>query len=124
MHDLPSGVRARIVPGKTYEYLAAERPILAAVPDGDARDLLAEAGNAFLCRPPDVGGMARIIAERVEGAARGAVPRPRPEVLARYERRRLTGELAEVFDTVLGRSRRTVGSAHDSMVRRARIGIN
>ena len=40
MHDLPKGARATIVPGKTYEYLASGRPILAAVPDGDARDLL------------------------------------------------------------------------------------
>ena len=37
MHELPAGRRAGLVPGKTYEYLAAERPILAAVPDGDAR---------------------------------------------------------------------------------------
>ena len=108
MHDLPTGTRARIVPGKTYEYLAAGRPILAAVPDGDARDLLVEAGNALLCRPADVEEMARIIAERVEGADRSEVQGPRPEVLARYERRRLTGELAGVFDAVLGRSRTTV----------------
>ena len=38
MQDLRAGVRATIVPGKTYEYLATGRPILAAVPDGDARD--------------------------------------------------------------------------------------
>ena len=38
-------------------------------PDGDARDLLAEAGNAFLCRPADVEEMARV-AERVEPADR------------------------------------------------------
>ncbi|HEX2505590.1 MAG TPA: glycosyltransferase [Gaiellaceae bacterium] len=103
MHDLPPGVRARIVPGKTYEYLAAERPILAAVPDGDAKDLLAEAGNAFLCRPPDADEMARIIAERLQSAGDRDALRPRPEVLARYERRRLTGLLADAFDAALGR---------------------
>ena len=43
MHDLPEGRRATIVPGKTYEYLASRRLILAVVPDGDARDLLAHA---------------------------------------------------------------------------------
>ena len=37
------------VPGKVYEYLAAERPILAAVPEGDARDILL-AGAHSLCR--------------------------------------------------------------------------
>ena len=57
MHDLRPGSRARIVPGKTYEYLAAGRPILAAVPDGDARDFLSQCGTALLCRPDDVEGM-------------------------------------------------------------------
>ena len=58
MQNLPEGTRATIVPGKTYEYLASGTPILAAVPDGDARDTLAEAGNAILCRPDDVEAMA------------------------------------------------------------------
>ncbi len=103
MHDLPPGVRAGLVPGKTYEYLAARKPILAAVPDGDARDLLAAAGNAFLCRPSDSTAMARIIAQEVKRWREDAPARtPSPEVLARYERRRLTEELAGVFDLVLG----------------------
>lgn len=101
MHDLPEGRRARIVPGKTYEYLATRRPILAAVPDGDVRDLLTEAGNAFLCRPKDVEGMARVIAEQADRALAG---RPasgsHEDVLRRYERRELTARLAEVFDQV------------------------
>ncbi len=40
MHTPPPGVRSASMPGKTYEYLASGRPILAAVPEGDARDLL------------------------------------------------------------------------------------
>jgi glycosyltransferase involved in cell wall biosynthesis len=103
MHDLPAGVRSRIVPGKTYEYLGARRPILGALPDGDARDLLVEAGNAALCRPGDVDGMARLILEQVDRAERGEpVPAPRADVLARYERRALTARLAAVFDDVTG----------------------
>ena len=74
MHDLPTGVRARIVPGKTYEYLASGRPILAAVPDGDARDLLTRAGTGLLCRPDDVAGMATIIAGELERVRRGERP--------------------------------------------------
>ena len=50
MHDVPAPRRARIVPGKTYEYLASGTPILAAVPDGDAGDLLTRAGSARLVR--------------------------------------------------------------------------
>jgi glycosyltransferase involved in cell wall biosynthesis len=99
MHNLPPGRRAGIVPGKTYEYLASGRPILAAVPDGDARDLLEEAGSAFVCRPDDVDAMALIIAGQLERWEVGAAgPAPRQEVLARFERRHLARELAAVFD--------------------------
>jgi hypothetical protein len=52
MHNLAPGHRARIVPGKTYEYLASGRPILAAVPDGDARDLLARSGASAMKKDP------------------------------------------------------------------------
>jgi glycosyltransferase involved in cell wall biosynthesis len=96
MHDLPRGLRARIVPGKTYEYLAADRPILAAVPDGDARDLLARAGNAVLCRPTDAAALARGIRSVAAGEVRSAA---HPEVLVALERGVLAGVLAGVLDT-------------------------
>jgi glycosyltransferase involved in cell wall biosynthesis len=58
MHDLPKGERARIVPGKTYEYLRAGAPILAAIPEGDAREFV-HAAKAGLCvAPSDVEGIA------------------------------------------------------------------
>ncbi len=102
MHNLPPGERMSIVPGKTYEYLASGRPILAAVPDGDARDLLEEAGTARLCRPDDVDAMAEIVASELKWArARRAQRTPDATVLARYERRGLSEQLAEVFDGVL-----------------------
>jgi glycosyltransferase involved in cell wall biosynthesis len=98
MHDLPAGVRARSIPGKTYEYLASRRPILGALPDGDARDLLVEAGTGLVCRPADSAAMARTIAEQIERPAAGTL---RPEVIERFERRELTRQLAAVFDSVL-----------------------
>jgi glycosyltransferase involved in cell wall biosynthesis len=99
MHDLPQGSPAGIVPGKTYEYLGSGRPILAAVPDGDAADLLAAAGTAFLARPTDVDAIAGIIARQI-AAVRAGTPDPvaRPDVLAPFERRSQAGDLARVLD--------------------------
>jgi len=107
MHDLPPGTRAGLVPGKAYEYIGSGRPILAAVPDGDARDLLEAAGSASLCRPADIAAMKEIIRKHIELRDSGGVaPQPDATVIEHYERRNLTKELAGVFDTLLG-TRRT-----------------
>jgi glycosyltransferase involved in cell wall biosynthesis len=101
MHELPAGVRAGIVPGKTYEYLAAGPPILAAVPEGDARDILRQAGNARICGPSDVDAMERIIQREIERFERGGVAEPADErVVERFEYGSLAGELAAVFRAV------------------------
>jgi glycosyltransferase involved in cell wall biosynthesis len=101
MHGLPHGQRARIVPGKTYEYLASDRPILAAVPEGDARDLLDRADSALFCCPSDVECMARVIESQVDRKIAGlSAPKPRREVLRPYERQELTSRLAALFDSI------------------------
>jgi glycosyltransferase involved in cell wall biosynthesis len=103
MHDLPEGTRATVVPSKTYEYLASGRPILAAVPEGDAHDLLTAAGTALLCRPKDVDGIAAAIVEAYERSRSGQHVQPPPaELLRRYDYRDLARQLAWVFDQLLG----------------------
>lgn len=103
MHELAPGLRARIIPGKTYEYLASGTPILGAVPAGDARELLESAGNADVCDPADAGAMSAAIERRVDHWLAGGRPAgPDPVVLGRFDRRRLTGDLAGTFDLVLG----------------------
>ena len=76
MHDVPG--RAGLVPTKTYEYLGSGRPILAAVPPGDARDLLTAAGTAAICSPTDAAGLADALREAVDGWRAGRVP-PEPD---------------------------------------------
>lgn len=101
MHEVPEGRRVSIVPCKTYEYLASRRPILAAVPNGDARDLLIEAGNAYLCRPNDVAGMTRAVEEAFMQWERGVAPAPPSgALLERLERRQLTRDLGAFIDEV------------------------
>lgn len=99
MHGLPAGVRARTVPGKTYEYLAAGVPVVAAVPEGDAKDLLSRAENVRLCEPGDPVGIAEAFRDALR-RGRSAQPAP-PELLETFERQRLTGALAAVFDRIL-----------------------
>lgn len=102
MHNVSPGYRAGIMPGKTFEYLAAGRPILAAVPEGDVKDLLAAAGNAYLCAPDDTGAMAEAIADGIRRKRAGQeLPPPPDELIAPFEWRALAGRLATLFERVL-----------------------
>ena len=103
MQNLPPGRRSATVPGKTYEYLASQRPILAAVPEGDAQDILLQAGTAHICRPDDINAMALGIETELERWRTGApVPKVPRSLLERYERRALAAEFAALVDTVTG----------------------
>jgi glycosyltransferase involved in cell wall biosynthesis len=112
MHDLDPGHRAGLVPGKAYEYLASGRPILAAVPDGDVRDILGAVGTARFCRPKDLDAMTAILREQLLAHNAGAPgPVADADAQAPYERRALTQRLAGVLDQVLGASRDATVSA-------------
>ena len=53
-----------VLSGKVFEYLAAERPILAVVPpDGAAAELLREVGNGVVAAPEDVDAIREALAE-------------------------------------------------------------
>lgn len=99
MHDLMPGVRAATVMGKTYEYLASGRPVLAGLPDSDVRDLLEPLPNVRVCRPNDAECMADSI--RAVAASAPSSGTASADVLERFERRALAVELVRVFDSVL-----------------------
>ena len=106
MHGLPRGERARIVPGKAYEYLGARKPILAAVPEGDARDYVLASGLGEVCAPDDVRAMVGILRRRWQAARAGEPLRSAgPEFFAQFERRRLAGRLAEAIASTLRKER-------------------
>ncbi|MCH8912784.1 MAG: glycosyltransferase, partial [Planctomycetes bacterium] len=102
LHGLPPGQRSRIVPGKTYEYLAARRPILACLPEGDARELIERSGNGWCADPCDEAAIADALASLYEEWERGDLDRLQiPSWLRNYERRQLTARLAEAFDEIV-----------------------
>jgi glycosyltransferase involved in cell wall biosynthesis len=98
MQRLAPGRRSTTAPGKTYEYLASGRRILAAVPPGDARDLIAASGRGIICDPDDVDGLATAIT--VAMTDRAEVIRDDASV-RRFSYEELAGEVASVVAGVV-----------------------
>jgi hypothetical protein len=101
MQDLPAGVRAGLIPYKTYEYLAAGRPILAAVPDGDVRDMLAPLPHTTVVRPADIAAMTAALRQRIAAGRAPDVAAP-----TAYQRAHCVGQIADVLDRVTGTHQR------------------
>ncbi|MHC4469965.1 MAG: glycosyltransferase [Planctomycetota bacterium] len=97
------GRRVSRVSQKTYEYLRAGPPILVSSGASDALDFVLEAGAGTAVAPGDAEGMAAAILDGYRAWSEGRAPsleRDEARIL-RFERRRLTGDLARVFREAL-----------------------
>ena len=99
-----SGGRGRaVLSAKVFEYLAAERPILAAVPpDGAAAELIRETGAGTVVAPEDVdtlrGALEQLSADHRSGRLNGT-PLP-ADVRQRLSRRARAEELAQLIGSL------------------------
>jgi glycosyltransferase involved in cell wall biosynthesis len=89
-----------VLSGKVFEYLAAERPILAAVPpDGAAAELIRETGAGVVAPPDDVEALKRALRELHDRFANGGLAATSIPASTRHRlsRRARAEELAEVL---------------------------
>lgn len=101
LHDVPPGERALVVPGKMYEALASERPVLAALPPGDGADLVRALGAGICVPPADAAALAQALEtcfrDRPDGVSRAR--------LSSFARANLTADLARVLTAAAARKR-------------------
>ena len=94
-----------VIPGKVFEYLAAERPILAAVPAGGAAALLIdELGAGVVAPEDDVEALRAALVELHGRWQRGELTvNLTPEQRARVDRRAKVEQLAELLHEVVAK---------------------
>jgi glycosyltransferase involved in cell wall biosynthesis len=64
LSDLPG--LERVVPAKIFEYMAAQRPILAIAPRGETWELLRESPSGYPFMPRDIRELSRFLEQRIE----------------------------------------------------------
>jgi len=99
--------RSSHLPSKAYEYVAAGKPILGVVPEGDLTQILRDSGLGMVVQPNAPEKLAAKLAELVESHRRGELlAQPVAGYKDRFERRTLAAKLAATFDAVLAESAR------------------
>jgi glycosyltransferase involved in cell wall biosynthesis len=91
-----------LVPAKLYEYLRAQKPTLALVRTGAVTEVLARTGGGWCVDPADGAALVAVLGEivRTWREDRLAAHRAELDILRRFDRRTLTGELAEVMNGI------------------------
>jgi glycosyltransferase involved in cell wall biosynthesis len=87
-------------PAKSFEYLYLRKPILCLSHPGATMDFLSQSGLLTAVRPDDVAGIKAAL--RTLYARRTDPSRGDAAFIARFDRRRLTGRLASIFDQLVG----------------------
>jgi hypothetical protein len=113
----------RQIPAKAYEYLRANKPILAlTAEEGETAALLRRTGGSTLVDLRDEDGIASVFPEFLARVRGGAHPVPDATVVASYGRRRQSGELGKLLSQVVQDTRPPVRRT-DTLVE-SRAGID
>ncbi|MDA8381958.1 MAG: glycosyltransferase, partial [Betaproteobacteria bacterium] len=91
-----------LVPAKLYEYLRSGKPVLALTLPGASAEVLAETSGGWAINPLDGPALSAALLEIHRFWSAEALERccAQPGSLAPFERRRLTGKLADVFQSL------------------------
>lgn len=92
-----------LVPGKLYEYLGVGRPLFAAVPEGEVRDVIAKATRgAVVVGPEDTEAIADGLVEAFGAWRRGGIKyETEPAVVSTYNRQTQLETLASFLKDIL-----------------------
>ena len=89
----------RITPGKLFEYMATHKPILGLVPEGDSKDILTDYKAGFICNPYEADEVKKTVRAIIGTWKKGSLPAPDNDFIRRFDRQKITGELAAIFNS-------------------------
>jgi glycosyltransferase involved in cell wall biosynthesis len=95
---------ADLVPAKLFEYLRAGRPVLAVVGPGVTAEILRRVGGGWAVDPASRGALREVVTTAYRAWRTGTLGSlvADPRALKEFSRERLAGELAALFDALVG----------------------
>ena len=88
-----------IVPGKVFEYIGAQRPIIALAPEGAVAGVVRETNSGIVVHNQDIPGIKSAFLECYENFLYHKKKfSPNQQAMKKYERREVTHRLAELLD--------------------------
>jgi len=104
-HKSRINLKVMTIPGKIYDLMAMEKPILSLVPKGDANEIISHSGLGFICDPDDVMGLKTVIIKLITlHKTGGIIVTPERNYIRSFSRKAQTTLLSKVFDKVLSAS--------------------
>ena len=90
-----------VLTGKLFEYIGAGKPILALVPDGEAKDLIIEDKLGIIVKPKDIDGIKNTILKFYTDWEQGKLKfEEHNSAVNKYEMRTLTKKLVDTIEEV------------------------
>ena len=88
--------------GKFYEYIGAQRPIFALVPDGPLKETINRGRFGFTAPPKDIPQIAEIFKKQYDQWKFDGHIQYHPDMKfrANFSRKRLTGQLASIINSL------------------------
>jgi len=95
-----------LVPAKLYEYLRSQKPVLALVHPGATSEVLATTGGGWAVDPREPETLRRTLEVAYAAWQNGTLAQQAADLqtLRQFDRRLLTGHLAQIFDRVIAAS--------------------
>jgi glycosyltransferase involved in cell wall biosynthesis len=106
--NFSDGTRNPFIGGKTYEYMASGKPILALLPESDAKDFVRESGLGIFCPQKNIEAIKSTLLNLYRQHMSGGISvSANWDFIQQFKRRQLTRRLGEIFDSVIAKSSRS-----------------
>ena len=85
------------IAGKTFDYIATQKPILGFVTEGAQKQFIEKSGTGIICNPDDIDGSVNTLKNIFDN---GVTLKPNKKFIEKHHRKNLTKQLSEIIHSL------------------------